>query len=216
MSLAEYDRAGFGSSLEWGERPGVLVVDFCLAFTDPEFPLASDLKAELSATSRLLATARELGAPVVFTTQIYDASHPGSELWGRKSENLRKLETGTRWAELDPTLSRRPSEPLVEKLGASALFEAETLSLLREAGADTVLLCGATTSGCVRSTVVDLLQAGVPAIVVRDCVGDRSVTQHEASLVDMAAKYADVISADTALDYLRGSAWSEAPQPQAS
>ena len=214
MPLAEYERAGLGGSLQWGERPGVLVVDFCLAFTDPGFPLASDLKAELSATSGLLATARELGAPVAFTTQVYDASHPGSALWGRKSENLRRLEPGSRWAELDPALSRLPSEPLVEKLGASALFEAETLSLLREAGADTILVCGATTSGCVRSTVVDLLQAGVPPIVVRDCVGDRSVTQHEASLVDIAAKYADVISADAALDYLRASAWAGAPQPQ--
>jgi len=207
MSLAEYEQAGFGNSLEWGERPGVLVVDFCRAFTDSGFPLGSDLTRELAATGTLLAAARELDAPIVFTTQVYDAAHPGSALWGQKSGHLSRLEPGGHWAELDPALARRPNEPVIEKLGASALFQTEVLSLLRDGGADTVLLCGATTSGCVRASAVDLQQSGMPTLVVRDCVGDRAPAQHEASLVDLGGKYVDVVSADEALDYLRGSAW---------
>jgi nicotinamidase-related amidase len=190
------------------------VVDFSLAFTDPDYALGADLRAEVWATGKLLATARQMGAPVIFTTQIFDESHPGSALWRQKGDNLADLLPGSRWAQLDPRLSRQKDEPVIEKLGASALFETETLSLLQRVGADTVLVCGATTSGCVRATVVDLLQTGIPPVVVSDCVGDRSRRQHEASLVDMGAKYADVVVSDVALDYLRRAASTAALSPR--
>jgi nicotinamidase-related amidase len=190
------------------------VVDFSLAFTDTSFALGSDLRAEVWATCKLLATARQTGAPVIFTTQVFDESHPGSALWRQKGDNLAELLPGSRWAQLDPRLSRQKDEPVIEKLGASALFETETLSWLQRAGADTVLVCGATTSGCVRATVVDLLQSGIPPVVLSDCVGDRSRRQHEASIVDMGAKYADVVVSDVALDYLRRSASTSALSPR--
>jgi len=208
ISLIEYERAGLGKSLKWGEHPAVLVVDFSLGFTDPSFSLGCDLSDEVAATGRLLAAARAIGAPVIFTTQIFDETHPGSALWRQKGSSLGELLPGSRWAELDPELSRQPDEPVIAKLGASALFETDGLSLLQDAGADTVLVCGATTSGCVRASVVDLLQSGLAPIVVTDCVGDRAASQHEASLVDMAAKYADLVTSDVALDYLRESAWA--------
>jgi nicotinamidase-related amidase len=181
------------------------VIDFTLAFTDPTFALGCDLTTELAATASLLAVARELSAPIIFTAQLYDRSHTGSALWGQKSGYLCELIAGSRWLEIDPRLAREADEPVIDKLGASALFETEALSLLRDAGADTVIVCGATTSGCVRATVVDLLQAGLPAIVVSDCVGDRSDQQHQASLIDIEAKYGDVASLEDTLAYLRRS-----------
>ena len=60
-------------------------------------------------------------------------------------------------------------------------------------GVDTVILCGATTSGCVRATAIDLLQHGWPTLVPRECVGDRAQAPHEANLFDIQAKYADVV-----------------------
>jgi nicotinamidase-related amidase len=62
------------------------------------------------------------------------------------------------------------------------------------AGHDTLIVCGASTSGCVRATVVDALQHGLAPIVPRECVGDRWPAAHEANLYDMQAKYADVVS----------------------
>ena len=56
-----------------------------------------------------------------------------------------------------------------------------------------MLLAGCTTSGCVRATAVDALQTGLRAMVVRECVGDRSQNAHEQSLFDLQAKYADVV-----------------------
>jgi nicotinamidase-related amidase len=183
----------------------VLVVDFSRAFTDPGFPLGCDLSAALRSTRELLDAARAHQRPVVFTTQIYDAEHAGSALWGRKSALLKQLEPGSPLAELDDRLGRLPDEPVVAKLGASALFETNVGDLLRAAECDMVLVCGATTSGCVRATAVDLLQAGLPAFVVEDCVGDRAEAPHAANLYDIHAKYGEVIDLDAALQVVTAS-----------
>ena len=71
-------------------------------------------------------------------------------------------------------------------------------------GVNSVVLCGATTSGCIRATAIDLLQYGWPTIVPRQCVGDRAQAPHEANLFDIGAKYADIVSVEDALDYLEG------------
>ena len=71
--------------------------------------------------------------------------------------------------------------------------------MLVSQGVDTVILCGATTSGCVRATAIDLLQYGWPTLVPRECVGDRAQAPHDANLFDIQAKYADVVSVDDAI-----------------
>jgi maleamate amidohydrolase len=63
-------------------------------------------------------------------------------------------------------------------------------------GADTVVVTGCTTSGCVRATVVDAISYNFRPIVARDCVGDRALGPHEASLFDLQQKYADVLERD--------------------
>ena len=76
------------------------------------------------------------------------------------------------------------------------------MSRLNSRRIDTLLLAGCTTSGCVRATAVDALQHGYRPIVVREAVGDRSAAAHEQSLLDLDAKYADVESLRSVLDYL--------------
>ena len=80
------------------------------------------------------------------------------------------------------------------KKGASGFFGTNLASVLVSQGVDTVILCGATTSGCVRATAIDLLQYGWPTLVPRECVGDRAQAPHDANLFDIQAKYADVVS----------------------
>jgi maleamate amidohydrolase len=64
---------------------------------------------------------------------------------------------------------------------------------------DSIILCGATTSGCIRATAIDLLQYGYPAVVPRECVGDRAQAPHDANLFDISAKYADVLPLEDVL-----------------
>ena len=68
---------------------------------------------------------------------------------------------------------------------------------------DTLIITGCTTSGCVRATAVDAVQNGFRPMVVREAVGDRSAAAHEQSLFDLNAKYADVVSLDETLQYLK-------------
>ena len=199
-----YERARLGQSITLGERPAVLVVDFSRGFTDPECTMGSDLTPEVEATRRLLASARERGVPIIFTTIGFEQNLKDGSLWLEKAPGLRELIVGGKWVEIDPRLGRREEETVILKKGASAFFGTNLPSVLVSQGVDTVILCGATTSGCVRATAVDLLQYGYPTLVPRECVGDRAQDPHEANLVDIQAKYADVVSVEDALTYLEG------------
>jgi nicotinamidase-related amidase len=199
-----YERARLGQSITLGTRPAVLVVDFSRGFTDPECTLGSDLTREVEATSRLLAVAREREIPVIFTTIGFEANLKDASLWLEKLPALEDLIVGSKWVEIDPRLERREDETVILKKGPSAFFGTNLPSVLISQGVDTVVLCGATTSGCVRASAIDLLQYGYPTLVPRECVGDRAQDPHEANLVDIQAKYADVVSIEEALSYLEG------------
>jgi N-formylmaleamate deformylase len=122
------------------------------------------------------------------------------------------LREGSAASELDPRLPREPVDPVLTKTGASAFFGTGLDAVLRDRGADTVIICGTTTSGCVRATAVDSVQYGFPTLVVADAVADRARSAHEANLFDIQAKYADVIPLDEALAYVRRDATAARPQ----
>ena len=211
---AVYAQARLGGRVTRGTRPAILVVDFCCGFTDPACTVGSDLTAEVEATNRLLAVARARGFPVVFTTIGYESNLRDAGLWIEKMPALAELALGGHWVDIDSRLGRREDETVVVKKGASAFFGTNLSAILVNLHVDTVILCGATTSGCVRATAVDLLQHGFPTLVPRECVGDRARAPHEANLFDIQAKYADVVSVDEAAAYLEGSP-ARAPAPAA-
>ena len=98
------------------------------------------------------------------------------------------------WVKVDPALERRDNEPLIEKQWASSFFHTDLKQQLEAADADSLVVTGLTTSGCVRATVVDGLQHDYPVFVPREAVGDRNPDAHASNLFDMHAKYADVVS----------------------
>ena len=201
-----YAKARIGESVTLGSRPAVLVVDFSCGFTDPECALGSDLTAEVEATKRLLDVARSKGLPVVFTTIGYEPGLKDGGLWLQKVPALGALQVGGHWVEIDPRLEPHDDESVVLKKGASGFFGTNLVSILLTQAVDSVVLCGATTSGCIRATSIDLLQYGWPTLVPRECVGDRAQAPHEANLLDIDAQYADVVPAAEALAFLEAAA----------
>ncbi|MGB3683997.1 MAG: isochorismatase family protein [Rubrobacteraceae bacterium] len=197
-----YEGARLGQAFSPGQNPAVLVVDFSRGFTDPECALGADMTGEVAATKRVLDAAREQERPVIFTTVGFEPSLKDGALWTQKVPALGDLQIGGKWVEIDPRLERREDETIILKKGASAFFGTNLSAMLATQKIDTVVLCGATTSGCIRATAVDLLQYGYPALVPRECVGDRAPEPHEANLVDIQAKYGDVVSVDEAIHYL--------------
>jgi nicotinamidase-related amidase len=192
-----------GSGGGIGERPALVVVDMSVGFTDPESPLACDLEHVVEALGELLHAARRAGIPVVYTTVAYDdEGERRAATFIQKVPALLTLADGSRWVEIDPRLAPQPGEPVLRKLHASAFFETELAELLAAANADSVIVTGASTSGCVRATAVDALQHGYRTVVPREAVGDRNPDAHEANLYDIDAKYGDVVSLEEALGRL--------------
>ncbi|WP_158171113.1 isochorismatase family protein [Rhodococcus sp. JT-3] len=203
-----YETAGFGSKSRRGSRPAIVVVDLTRGFTEPGYPSGSDLTDVVSATASLCATGRATRTPIVYTTIAYtSAEAEGTAItWLDKATGIRALREGSDAVDFDPRLTVTGDDHVIIKKGASAFFGTHLASLLVGLGCDTVLVCGATTSGCVRATAVDAVQSGFGVLVPRDCVGDRASGPHEASLFDIEAKYGDVVELADAVTYLESTA----------
>jgi maleamate amidohydrolase len=202
---------GFHGRSGFGRRPALLVVDVNLGFTDPASPLVCDLEDVVATIRRLLEETRRAGLPVVFTTVSYgEGDRVTAAAFIDKVPALLTLEAGSRWTEIDPRIAPQPGEPVLDKLFASAFFGTPLSSLLAAAGCDSVVVTGASTSGCVRATVVDALQHGYRPVVPREAVGDRNPAAHEANLYDIDTKYGDVVSADDVVAHLEALAATHA------
>lgn len=205
---------GFGGRGGFGHRPALVVIDMTLGFTDPESPLACDLEAPLAEIQKLLGPARQAEIPIVFTTVAYRQSDRlTAAAFIDKVPALLTLEAGTRWAEIDPRIAPRETEPVLNKLFASGFFGTGLSSLLTAARVDTLIITGASTSGCVRATAVDALQYGFRPVVPREAVGDRNEQAHGANLYDIDAKYGDVVSVHETLEYLQEGAVANPLRP---
>jgi maleamate amidohydrolase len=184
-------------------RPAVLVVDFTLGFTDPSSSFGADMTPEVEATRRVLDAARDHGHLVIFSTVGYHPSYKDAGVALQKAPKGVELVAGGLSSILDPRLGQREDEVVILKRAPSALFGTSVPAILMAHAIDTVVLCGAVTSGCIRATCVDLYSYGLPTLVPRDCVGDRAQGPHEANLFDMQAKYADVVTSEDAIEYLK-------------
>ncbi|CAB4905411.1 MAG: isochorismatase family protein [Actinobacteria bacterium] len=195
---------GFGLTIGYGKSPAVLSIDFINAFTDPTQPLGSDLSAEIQNARKVLDVARSQGIPIIHTAVSYD--DPGladAGVWALKQAGVVSLRAGTPLVECDTRIGVQPGENVLVKKYASAFFGTDLVPRLVSNRIDTVLIVGCTTSGCVRATAVDAVQNGFRPIVVAEAVGDRSSAAHDQALFDLQQKYADVVTLESALDYLR-------------
>jgi maleamate amidohydrolase len=191
---------GFHGRAGFGRRPALVVVDLNRGFTDPASPLVCDLDGVVEAIRRLLDGFRAAGLPVAFTTVAYDAAgKEAAAAFIAKVPALLTLEAGSRWTEIDTRIAPRDDEAVLTKLWASAFHGTAFASFLTANGCDSLVVTGASTSGCIRATAVDALQHGYRVLVPRDAVGDRNPAAHEANLYDIDTKYGDVVTTDDVL-----------------
>jgi maleamate amidohydrolase len=197
-----YAAAGFGGGLGFGHRPALVVVDLTRGFTEAAFPTGADLSDVVAHTAELVDIAHAQAVPVVYTVLEFTDAEIESLVWLRKAPGLAILRQGSDSVALDRRLPRTSADLVISKVGASAFCGTHLAALLTARGVDTLIACGATTSGCLRATVVDAIQAGFAPVVPRQCVGDRAAPPHEAALFDLQEKYADVVDATTVREYL--------------
>ncbi len=199
-----FQQRGFGVPIGFGERPVLIIIDLTKAFTNPELPLGSDLSAQIEASNQLLDVAHANDIPVIHTAVRYDDPQlRDAGIWAIKQKGSATLSASGDGHEFDPRLHLGETDGVLYKKYASCFFGTDLLSRLTNLRADTVLLTGTSTSGCVRATAVDACQYGFRPMVIEEAVGDRSAAAHHQSLFDLNAKYADVVSLEATLDYLR-------------
>jgi maleamate amidohydrolase len=187
-----YARQGIGSQIGFGEHPAVIVVDYQLAFT--RGGLAADYpKAALRATARIADAARALGAPVAYSYCAYEPDLSDAGPFGVKCPGLVACVRGGEGCDIDPLVAPAVGDVVFEKQQPSAFFRTELHERFSALGVDTVIVCGTTTSGCVRATVVDGMSLGYRMVVPVEAVSDRARTPHRSALFDMGHKYADVL-----------------------
>lgn len=184
-----------------GVRPALIVVDATVGFTDPLSPLGCESAGELAAIAELLACFRRFRWPVIFTTNSY-ADAGAASVFREKVPLLNLLVAGGPLAKIDPRVAPLEGEPVINKGVPSAFFDSPLRDILRTAGVDSVVVVGFSTSGCVRATAVDALQANFRLLVVREACGDRDRAAHDANLRDLDLKYGDVVSLDEAISLL--------------
>ena len=159
--------------------------------------------AAIPATTRLFAAARAAGLPVFYTTMdTRPLSKPGKISATRR----RKVRTDDAAYEIRPEFAPQTGDIVITKQRASAFFGTPLAVHMQQLGIRTVIVCGESTSGCVRASSVDAYSLGFHVVVVEECCFDRSWLSHKVNLFDLHHKYADVMHVDDVVAQLEAPA----------
>ncbi|HEY3304124.1 MAG TPA: isochorismatase family protein [Candidatus Binatia bacterium] len=194
-----------------GQRPALLAIDlYNLAFEGgqrpvsevvKEFPSACGIHAwnAVKSIQELFAAARSRGLPVIYTTtETRGEAKPVNV----HATNRRIQKIDPRAYEIYEAFKPEPGDLVIYKERASGFFGTPLIAHLTMLGVDSLIVCGETTSGCVRASVVDAYSNGFHTVVVEECVFDRSVLSHKVNLFDLHHKYADVMHLDEVKGHL--------------
>jgi len=198
-----FGRQGFGRKLSVARDIGVLFIDFAVAFVDPDQLGGGNVQEATNRSASLLACARQCDAPVAHSRVVFAGDGSDANIFSAKVPASLGLTEDAHGSQFVPALAPVSGELVVRKNVPSAFFGTNLNAWLTKQGIGTLLIAGLTTSGCVRATVVDAMSLGFVPLIVADCVGDRSLQQHQASLFDIDQKYGDVITLADAIALLK-------------
>jgi maleamate amidohydrolase len=198
-----YQKVGFQGDLELGRKAALIVVDVTYGFTGSEslsleeaikeFPTACGPVAweAMPRIEKLIKLFRDQQLPIVFT---YSDSN-STPYTGKATKRVsRSRDIHPRSNEFPDQIAPREDEWKLGKTKASGFFSTPLNVYLLKEKVDTLVICGVSTSGCVRATTVDACSSGYTTFVIEDCCFDRSYYAHCSNLFDMQAKYASVLS----------------------
>jgi maleamate amidohydrolase len=184
ISSGRYDELG---------DPALVIVDCQRLFTSgPQTAPATE--QALENIGALASECRARGVPVIHARTVFASPDELGVGWATKVPAMIALAPGSDAAAFDPRVAPRAGELVIEKRRASAFFGTELGTELEDRGIRTIVVVGLTTSGCVRATAVDAASNDFKAVVLDDCVADRTTSSHEVSLSDLDSRYADVMS----------------------
>lgn len=203
--LETYRKGGFARRIGFGRRPALLNIDTTHMFVDPAYSQCGRAMPDMiAALVKLTGAFRALDLPIYYSRRD-DRSHPTYR--GRWNDKLGvageyQYSRDPRADEWPEAYAPRPQDRIVFKNKPSCFFQTPLDTFLRYDEVDTLVICGISTSGCVRHGAVDAFSHNFRPIVVADACGDRSPTAHKANLFDMDMKFCDVETLDHVLGEL--------------
>lgn len=157
--------------------------------------------AAIEPTKRLFAAARAAGLPIFYSTG--DTRAESRPNFVTSTKRNKPPVTAADYA-IRPEFKPQPSDVVITKQRASVFFGTPLIGHLTQLGIQTLVVCGESTSGCVRATAVDAYSYGFHVVLVEECCFDRSPLSHKVNLFDMHHKYADVMHLDEVVAHLEG------------
>ncbi len=183
----------YNSAYRGGARPPAEI--------QAEFPSSCGVNAwtAVEPTRKLLAAARLAGVPVFYcTSDTRPQSKPSGVGATRRQRTTSFDDDYVIMRELAP----EPGDVVIAKQRASIFAGTPLVSHLTVLGVRSLIVCGESTSGCVRASCVDGYSSGYHVTLVEECTFDRSDLIHKVNLFDLHHKYADVMAIDEVLAHL--------------
>ena len=218
-----FRKSGFGAEAGFGDRPALLVIDVSYNFCgDRPEPILESIKRfhnscgeyaweALPHIRSLIDKCHEKKIPVIYTTGTVreDCSDSGGWAWknSRTEEDVtppKMNEFNRDGNEIMDEIAPSPQDIVIYKHKPSAFYGTPLSGFLNDLGADSLMVTGTSTSGCVRASVIDAFSSNYRVSVIQDGCFDRSQASHAINLCDMHAKYADVVTREQAVQYLDG------------
>jgi nicotinamidase-related amidase len=207
------DNAGYGKERGLGDSPLLAVIDCQYNYIGADEPILEQQDRwpagggtgaweAVRVTGNLLTEARDSGVPVLYTRNVQKRTVKFDSFAGKSTWNKSATLDDAEGSRIVAPIAPEDNDLVLDKSYASAFFGTPLVTYLVGLGVDTLLICGVSTSGCVRATAVDAVTRGFKVAVVADAVADRIVASHKIALLDMWMKYTDVIDSETAEAYI--------------
>jgi nicotinamidase-related amidase len=163
--------------------------------------------AAIEPTKRLFAAARTAALPIFYTTQD---TRPDSLPSRVTATRRQRVQTDPSLYAIRSDFKPQIGDVVITKQRASGFYGTPLLAHLTQLGVRALIVCGESTSGCVRASAVDAYSSGFHVVLVEECCFDRSLLSHKVNLFDLHHKYADVMHVDEVAAHLDGIAVKKA------
>jgi nicotinamidase-related amidase len=210
--IKRYEAAGFGRPTGMGKRPALIIIDvqyrtvgtkrmpFWEAIEEYKTSCGDVAWDAVDNIAKLVKLFREKNFPILYPYVAPKLSYDAGRLAQKVPEIMNIPAKGY---EFIPEIAPTEEDVLIPKKHPSAFFGTPLASYLIDKQADTLIVTGCSTSGCVRGTVMDAFAYNFRVTVPEECVYDRSPVAHAVNLFDMAYKYGDVRPVDEVMAALK-------------